>query len=126
MKIQVLEYDFTVCKVTDLTEVDFSDEFCFIGKTDEELSLVCRTEHAPSGTTEREDGWRAFRISGSLDFSQVGILAAISAVLAAEGIPIFALSTYRTDYILTKKEDFPGALAALRRAGYQIESRGGF
>ena len=99
--------------------VDWSDEFCFAGRTDHEYSLVCRTEAVPSNTTAREDGWKAFRVEGILDFSLTGILAEVSALLANHGIPIFAVSTYQTDYILTNAADFPKALETLSRAGWQ-------
>ena len=120
MKIKILETDFTVCRLEDLTQVDFSDEFCFIGKTDEELSLVCSTACVPSNTTEREDGWKAFRIQGMLDFSLIGILSRISALLAGCGIGIFAVSTYNTDYILTRADQFEAAVKALEDDGYEI------
>ena len=41
MKIKKLDYDFSVCKVKDYSEVHFDNEYCFLGKTDEEYSLVC-------------------------------------------------------------------------------------
>ena len=120
MKIKILETDFTVCRLEDLTQVDFSDEFCFIGKTDEELSLVCSTACVPSNTTDREDGWKAFRIQGMLDFSLIGILSRISALLAGCGIGIFAVSTYNTDYILTRSDQFEAAVKVLEDDGYEI------
>lgn len=78
MELKVIDGDFTVCKTDDISKVDFNDELCFVGKTDEELSLVCTTEYAPSDTLVREDGWKCFRIDGVLDFSLVGILSEIS------------------------------------------------
>jgi len=122
MEIKVLDYDFTVCKVVDYSLVDYESKYCFIGKTDEENSLVCITGDVPSNTTERDDGWRAFRIQGILDFSLIGILAEISALLAENKIGIFAISTYNTDYILTKKESFDKAVDVLRNAGYRVIS----
>ncbi|MBO6067967.1 MAG: ACT domain-containing protein, partial [Bacteroidales bacterium] len=64
---------------------------------------------------------RAFRIEAKLDFSLVGILAKISKVLADGGIGIFAISTYNTDYILTKSENFERAIGLLQSAGYSIK-----
>jgi len=122
IRLKRLEYDFTVCKVTDLEGVDISQEFFFVGKTDEELSLVCLTEKTPENTTERDDGWKGFRIEGVLDFSLIGILSKLSAVLAENGIGIFAVSTYNTDYILVKKENFEKALSKLEAAGYEVNS----
>lgn len=121
MTIQQIDGVFSVCKVADYSQVDREAPFCFIGCTDEEKSLVCRTESVPANTTHRDDGWQAFRIQGVLDFSLIGILADISQVLAQEKIGIFVVSTYNTDYILTKQESFQRALNALCRAGYTIE-----
>lgn len=120
MEIKKINDDFTVCKVKDYTLVNMEDEYCFIGKTDEENSLVCRTEQVPANVTEREDGWKAFRIQGVLDFSLIGILAKISTLLAENNIGIFVVSTYNTDYVLVKKEKFPMALQLLADAGYQV------
>ena len=71
-------------------------------------------------TIERDDGWKAFRIQGVLDFSLIGILAKISTILADNGIGIFAISTYNTDYILTKAENYERALEILAKEGYTI------
>ncbi len=106
MKLKAIEHDFTVCKVRDISQVDFNDEFCFLGKTDEEISLVCRSEKTPLNTVEREDGLRAFRIEGILDFSLVGILSRISAVMAENEIGIFALSTFNMTYELQNENLF--------------------
>lgn len=56
MEIKRLEYDFSVCKVVDYSQVNLDDEYCFIGKTDEEKSVVCITEHVPHNAIECEDG----------------------------------------------------------------------
>ena len=121
MKLKTILFDLTVCKLADGSLIDLNREFYFIGKTDEELSLVCRTEETPSNTTERDDGWRGFRIEGVLDFSLIGILSKLSSILAQNSIGIFAVSTYNTDYILVKKENFDKALSVLAEAGYQID-----
>lgn len=120
MELKKLEYKLTVCKVADLTAIDTAADFYFIGRTDEELSLVCRTEDTPVKTTERDDGWRGFRISGVLDFSLIGILSKISGILAEHRIGIFAMSTYNTDYILVKEENYERALEVLASEGYTI------
>ena len=120
MRILVLQEEFSICKLPDLSEVNLADSFCFIGKTDEELSLVCSSDHVPGNASLSEDGWRAFRIEGILDFSLVGILAKITGLLAEAGIGIFAVSTYNTDYVLTKADCFERALAALAAAGYEV------
>ena len=97
--LYLLNEEFSICKVSDYNKVDLTRPFCFVEKTDEENSLICETDAVPDNTTDREDGWKAFRIMGTLDVSLVGILAKISALLAKAEIGIFAISTYNTDYI---------------------------
>ena len=111
---------FSVCKVKDYSGVDLTKPFCFTGTTDEENSLVCPEALVPGNTIEWDDGWKGFRIIGQLDFSLIGILARISKILAETGIGIFAISTYNTDYILTKEENFEKAMKVLKNAGYEV------
>lgn len=121
MKLKQIEGNFSICQLSDLPEFGKEQEFFFCGKTDEEISLVCRTEEVPENMLSREDGWRAFRIQGVLDFSLIGVLAKISSLLAEGGIGIFVVSTYNTDYVLTKQKDYERALDILTQAGYSIE-----
>ena len=118
MNLEILPGTYTVCKVSAMQEIDLNMEFCFIGKTGDEISLVCRTQDTPCNTTEREDGWKGFRVAGMLDFSLTGILSKLSGILAENGIALFAVSTYNTDYILVKEHDFKKAVPALTAAGY--------
>ena len=120
MELKTIEYNLSVCKVTDISDINLTSDFYFVGKTDEELSLVCKTEDTPHNTTEREDGWRGFRIQGVLDFSMVGILSKLSGILAEHKIGIFAVSTYNTDYILVKEENFERSLEVLIAEGYTV------
>lgn len=120
MHLEYLNHDFSICQIPDLTQVDLTQEYYFIGKTDQELSLVCRTQTVPANALEREDGWTAFRIHGVLDFSLIGILARISDLLAKNHIGIFAVSTYNTDYILVKAEQADAARLVLTDDGHTI------
>ena len=120
MELKKIDYKLTVCKVSNLSDIDMASDFYFIGKTDEELSLVCKTENTPQNTIEREDGWRGFRIQGVLDFSLIGILSRLSSILAEHKIGIFAVSTYNTDYIFMKEENFSKALEVLVSEGYTV------
>lgn len=120
MELKKIEYNLTVCKVRNVSNIDMTSEFYFIGKTDEEISLVCKTEDTPSEIVERDDGWKGFRIQGTLDFSLIGIISKLSGILADHQIGIFAVSTYNTDYILVKKENFDRALQILASEGYII------
>lgn len=75
----------------------------------------------PECALTREDGWRAMRIEGVLDFSLVGILAQLANTLAEQQIPIFAVSTYNTDYVLIKQEKLSAAVRSLEAAGWTFE-----
>ena len=120
MKLKRIDYKLTVCKVSEISDIDMDTDFYFIAKTDEELSLVCKTEDTPKNVVERDDGWRGFRIQGVLDFSLIGILSKLSGILAEHKIGIFAVSTYNTDYILVKEENYERALTVLASEGYTL------
>ena len=120
MELERIAYSLTVCKVRNISDIDMTAGFFFVGKTDQEISLVCKTGDTPAETTEREDGWKGFRIRGTLDFSLTGILSKLSGILADHQIGIFAVSTYNTDYILVKEENFDRALKVLAAEGYTI------
>jgi len=116
--LHVLSNDFSVVQISDPAEIPFDEEFVFVGKTDDELSLVCRTAIVPENALTREDGWKAIKIQGILDFSLVGILAGIASILSEARISIFAVSTYNTDYILLKSESLQSAITILSDNGY--------
>ncbi len=120
MRLKKLDENFTVCKVKDISGVNFEQDNVFLSKTAEELSLVCPSDSVPSNVIEREDGFKAFKIDGKLDFSLIGILAPIAKILADNTIGIFVVSTFDTDYILVKEDKFERALSLLNNAGYQI------
>ena len=120
MKLKKLPYELTVCKIADTSDINMDADIYFVGKTDEELSLVCKTEDVPAEAVERDDGWRGFRIEGVLDFSLIGILSKLSTILAENKIGIFAVSTYNTDYILVKTENFERAMQVLTAEGYEV------
>ena len=120
MKIRKIHQEFSVCQVEDYSLVNLDSKYCFLGKTDKEKSLVCVTSDVPSNTIQRDDGWKAFYIQGILDFSLIGVLSKITTILANSGISIFAISTYNTDYVLIKKENYQRALNILSSAEYEI------
>jgi uncharacterized protein len=88
--------------------------------TDEEISLICAEGEAPAGA-QVEPGWCALRVAGTFDFGVVGLLARLAGALAAAGVPILAIATFDTDYLLVKAADLERAAAALRDAGVCVE-----
>jgi hypothetical protein len=128
MKLAVFGERFAVCKVATVgAEGEAAREALRLGgrftawvRTSDELSLVCEERCAPPGARV-EGGWRLLRVSGTLDFSQIGVLAALCVPLAEAGVSIFAVSTFDTDYLMFKHDDLARATASLEAAGHDVE-----
>lgn len=120
MKLKIIKGNFSVCKLEDYSKINLTSSYVFIGKTDEENSLVCLSQEVPDNVIEEDKDWMAFHVVGVLDFSLVGILSQISQILAEAKISIFAVSTFNTDYILTKATNFSAAIEVLQKAGYEF------
>jgi len=88
-------------------------------RTPDELSVVCEERLVPP-EVKAERGWRAFQVQGPLDFSLVGVLAALLTPLGMAGVSVFALSTFETDYILVKENSLERAIQALVQAGFLV------
>jgi hypothetical protein len=82
--------------------------------------VVCPQNQVPPGVL-KQDGWRALQVEGPLDFSLTGVLASLTEPLAKEGISVFAISTYDTDFLLVKEEQLEAAIQALREEGFEVE-----
>ena len=119
--LEVMDWELSICRLDRLPDASVLQRRpCFLVLTDKEVSLVCETRTAPRDAVERDDGWRAFRVSGTLDLSLVGVLRGIADVLADIGVPVFVVSTYDTDYVLVKEGSLDRALDALSAAGYAV------
>ena len=119
-ELRKLAGDFTVCKVENLEQVDLTREFVFLSKTDDEISLLCESEFVPQNVITLEAGWKGLKISGMLDFEMVGVISRISGLLAEAGISVFVVSTYNTDYIFVKAENFDESARVLVCNGYEV------
>lgn len=93
--------------------------FLAFARTEDELSVVAPTAAVPEAVVS-DDGWRAIRVDGQLDLLLTGVLASLADPLADAGIPIFAISTHDTDYVLVKEESLEPAVAALTAAGHSF------
>ena len=93
--------------------------FHSITRTDKELSIVCRQDLAPRGGRS-EKGFRCLEVSGPLPFDATGVLASLALPLARARIPILAISTFDTDYVLVREERLSAAVRALERAGHSV------
>ena len=119
MNLEVLKEPFSVLKRADGETLSVPGTL-FAARTDKENSLVCETRFAPAESLAREDGWRAMRVCGTLDFALIGILAEIAGALAAEKISVFCVSTFDTDYVLVKADRLNAAMAALAKRGHSF------
>ncbi|MGD0754514.1 MAG: ACT domain-containing protein [Bacteroidales bacterium] len=100
----------------------YSSDFYSVTKTKDELSVIALQTELISEDIVCSNDWKIFKIEGSLDFSLVGIIADISAILKEKKIPIFTISTYETDYILVKQKDLSAGMKALRDKGHLISA----
>jgi hypothetical protein len=94
-----------------------------ITHTPDEFSVVCAESCVPAGVNASR-GWRALRFAGPLPLDQTGILASVTAPLAAAHISVFALATYDTDYVLIPSAQRAAAIDVLERAGHSVGSAG--
>ncbi len=92
--------------------------FC-ITQTADELSIVCEEDRIPADVRIERD-WVTLKLEGPFPFAMTGVLTSILQPLADAGIPIFAVATFDTDYVLMKREKLESAIAALTAAGHEI------
>ena len=123
MLIELLDKEYSIYKLNPKDIIDNSlidKDFISITKTKDEISIV-----TVSGTMinfeKEEKCWKILRISGILDFTLIGIISKISTILANQGISIFVISTYNTDYIMVKMEKLKKTIKALEENGYEIK-----
>ncbi len=114
MEIEIIKGNFSICKLNNIENLSFNNEFTFLAKTDNEISLVCRDEFIPKNCIECELGFKCFRIKGIIDFSVLGLIAKISKILFENKIVIFVISTFNTDYIFVKNKDFEKAISLIK------------
>lgn len=94
--------------------------FFSLTRTAEELSVVAPQAQVPEGV-KQNPGWRCLKVEGPLDLSATGVLASLTGPLAQEGISVFAVSTYDTDYLLVREKDLEKAVTVLSQNGHQIQ-----
>ncbi|KAJ3211843.1 hypothetical protein HDU67_004224 [Dinochytrium kinnereticum] len=106
-----------------LAEPSTGRSFFSVSVSEKELSIVTTAElpRLDGYFFNKESGYAAFVIKGQLDFSLVGILATLTSALAREGVSVFAVSTFDTDYLLVKQENVEKARTAFSTCGYSFE-----
>ena len=122
LTLLVLDDTFAICKLGSKEAIPAwatVGAFFSVTRTADELSVVCSARVVPEGTV-CERNWRCLRVAGAMPFAVVGVLASLTAPLAEAGIGLFAVSTFDTDYLLVKENDFTAAVNALRQYGHTV------
>jgi uncharacterized protein len=124
--LRLLEQAYAVCHADVARSpslADFAGEFVAISRTADEVTIICPEGAVPQGI-RAEKGWRAFVVEAPFELaSAVGVLAKLTAPIAAAGIALFAVSTWRTDFILVQQDRLAEAVKALRKAGHRVNAR---
>jgi hypothetical protein len=124
LTLTLLPGRFAVCRLDARAAVPawaFTEGFCSVTRTTEELSIVCREEAVP-GEVRCRQGWVCLKVEGPLDFSLTGVMASLAGPLAEAEISLFSLATYDTDYLLIDAGEFEKAKEALTRAGHTVQA----
>ena len=122
-RIQLLEGRFDIYRLPSgaaVPETVLSATPVWLARTEDEVSIVCRPNADLASRAEVSVGWAAIKVLGPIEHTVVGLLADISAALAAESITLFAQSTFDTDYILVRSAERERALTTLASAGYEL------
>lgn len=125
IELELMQVPLSIAKVTeykDLLKRVEGARFVSMTKTDEEISLVVDSDKLPEHKFVSA-GWRAMRIIGPLDFSLVGVLQKILEPLAQNGISVFTISTFVTDYLLIRQEQLQKAVELLSGALKSVKPR---
>ncbi len=120
--LTILPEIFSICRLdreSGIPDWTLAGSFCSLTRSAEELSLVSPQTQVPEGIL-RDAGWRCLKVEGPLDLAEVGVLASLTGPLAQEGISVFAVSTYDTDYLLVKGGNLKKAIMVLSQNGHQI------
>jgi hypothetical protein len=120
--LTILPEIFSICRLDrdrGIPDWALASSFFSITGSAEELSVVSPQAQVPEGIL-RDDGWRCLKVEGPLDLSEIGVLASLTNPLAQEGISVFAVSTYDTDYLLVRQKDLEKAVMVLSQNGHQI------
>lgn len=122
ISLEVLPDSYGICRFRpeeDIPPWAATGGFCSITRTNDELSILCREDTIPDGVN-CEKGWRAFKLLGPFEFTEIGILAGILGPLSKAGISILAVSTFDTDYVFVKGDRLNEARDVMEANGFQV------
>ena len=117
MDLQLVNKEFSICKVNSIHADMLDHEFIFISRTDHELSIICETCEMPEDYITVEHGWDCFRIAEDASFEKYGMIAFLANIIAAEKTSTLVVGTFDTDYLFIKREKFGAVKNALMENG---------
>jgi len=121
-ELSLLAETFIICHLAPdaaMPEWATQGQFFSITRTSEELSVIVETSLVPAGLRTKIT-WRAMKVHGPFDLSEVGVLASLVAPLADAGVSVFAVSTFDTDYLLVQCSQLREAITRLRNAAHTV------
>ena len=120
LKFSQVPGSFAVCRLASSTSVpDWASQGTFfsITRTADELSVVCPQSQVPRDV-HYENDWACLKLEGPFPFAETGILSSFVQPLSDRAIPIFAISTFDTDYVLVKNAWVEKAIDVLKENGH--------
>jgi uncharacterized protein len=120
--LTLLPGDYAVCRLDPAAPIpSWADGAGFrtISRTADELSIVCPAGDVPAGV-RCETPWRCVKVNGPFPFDAPGVLASLVVPLAAHTIPVLAIATFDTDYLLLPGAHADAALRVLHAAGHSL------
>ena len=118
----MLKNKYAICTLPNTAPIPdwaLTETLISITRTDKELTIVCKQDMTPS-ELQCDINWRCFKIDGSFDLNQTGVISSISSPLADAGISIYIISTYDTDYFLVKEGNLDKTISTLSDIGHNI------
>lgn len=117
MVLQIINKEFSIYKVKEITADLIRNEFTFIGTTDHELSVISESQLVPNDVLKVESGWKCFRIAEDASFEKYGMIAFLANIISAQKTSTLVVGTYDTDYFFIKAEKFEQVIKALEKNG---------
>ena len=122
-ELSVLDSTFVVCRLDPAAAMPAwaleGTGFVATCRTDEELSIICGEERAPTVASDAPR-WRALKVRGPFPFDTIGVVSTLTQALAHAQVSVLALSTYDTDYLFVRVPDLARAVRALRHEGHTV------
>jgi len=123
LQLSLLKDKYGICTLPNTAPIPdwaLTQSLASITRTEKELTIVCRLEILPS-QYQSDLKWRCFKIDGSFDLNQIGVISSISSPLADAGISIYVISTYDTDYFLIQEQNLEQTISVLSNSGHYIK-----